>query len=105
MSEKQNIATEENTQAIAAATAPAGWQAWMAALSGVLALCAWVALCFNGYTALGLGIAGFVSSILGLRAATRAWRNLATTALIASVVIIVVLTAFLIVIFWGLNSI
>ena len=46
-----------------------------------------------------------VAGVLGLHAHTRAWRNLATTALIAAGVILVVLAAFLIVIFWGLNSI
>lgn len=106
MSENPYIAPETTTQAVASAPASVPvWHMWMAALSAVLALCAWVTLCFNGYAALALGIAAFVSSILGLRAATRAWRNLATTALIASGVIIVVLAAFLIVIFWGLNSI
>lgn len=92
-------------EATAAAPAPAGWHTWMAAAGAVLALAAWVTLCFNGYAALGVGLAAFAACIPGLHAHTRAWRNLATTALIASGVIIVVLTAFLIVIFWGLNSI
>lgn len=95
----------EAPKAVAAAAPAAGWHTWMAALAAVLAIAAWVALCFNGYVALGVGIAAFVAGVLGLHAHTRAWRNLATTALIAAGVILVVLAAFLIVIFWGLNSI
>lgn len=95
----------EAPKAVAAAAPAAGWYTWMAALAAVLAIAAWVALCFNGYVALGVGIAAFVAGVLGLHAHTRVWRNLATTALIAAGVILVVLAAFLIVIFWGLNSI
>ena len=77
----------------------------MAALAAVLALMAWFVLCFNGYAALAVGIAAFVAGILGLKAHTRPWRNVATTAMIASGVVMVVISAFLVVIFWGLSSI
>ena len=78
----------------------------LAWVSVALAVVSWILLLFsNGYVALGVGIAAFVAGVLGLHAHTRAWRNLATTALIAAGVILVVLAAFLIVIFWGLNSI
>lgn len=83
----------------------ATWHTWMAAIGAFLALTAWIALSFNGYAALTAGVAAFAAACLGLRAHTRPWRNLAITALIASAVIMVVLTAFLIVIFWGLNSV
>lgn len=90
-----------NTAAVRHAT----WHTYMAAIATVLAVAAWVVLSINGYAALALGSASFAAACLGLRAHTRSWRNLATTALIASAVIMVVLAAFLIVIFWGLNSI
>lgn len=77
----------------------------MAAVAAVLAIAAWVVLCFNGYAALGVGLCAFVAACLGLHAHTRPWRNLATTAMIASGVVLVVLAAFLVVIFRGLNSI
>lgn len=97
---------EETTSASPAAPqASATWHTWMAALAAVLALCAWLVLCFNGYAALGVGVAAFVAGILGLRAHTRPWRNVATTAMIASGVVMVVISAFLVVIFWGLSSI
>lgn len=111
MSENHDIPATEAPEhkaesAAAAATSPrAGWHTWMAAAAALLAIVAWVALCFNGYTALATGVAALIAAILGLHAHTRAWRNLATTALIAAGVLIVVLTAFIIVIFWGLNSI
>ena len=104
---KTNEAPDARQQeASVAASAPhPTWHTWMAAAGAVLAVGAWIALSFNGYAALGIGIAAFAASCMGLGAHTRPWRNLATTALIASAVIMVVLAAFLIVIFWGLNSI
>ncbi len=100
-----NINTPAPEAPAPAAAAPATWHTWMAALAAVLALGAWLVLCFNGYAALGVGLAAFVAGILGLRAHTRPWRNVATTAMIASGVVLVVISAFLVVIFWGLSAI
>lgn len=103
---QENAPAAEPQQAAVTAAAPsANWHTWMAAVAAVLAIAAWVALCVNGYAALGVGVCAFVAACLGLHAHTRSWRNLATTALIASGVILVVIAAFLVVIFWGLNSI
>lgn len=96
---------EAPAQAAAAPAPAANWHTWMAALAAVLAIAAWVALCLNGYAALGVGVCAFVAGCLGLHAHTRSWRNLATTAMIASGVVLVVIAAFLVVIIWGLNSI
>lgn len=75
------------------------------ALAGIiLAVAAWIVLSFNGEIALGLSIASFVSACLGLKASTRAWRNTAITAIVSSAVLMVVLSAFLIVIYIGLDS-
>lgn len=105
--QEKPVAQEPQAAEAAASAAPAvaNWHTWMAALAAVLAIAAWVVLCINGYAALGVGVCAFVTACLGLHAHTRPWRNLATTALIASGVVLVVLAAFLIVIFWGLNSI
>lgn len=75
------------------------------ALGGIaLAVAAWVVLSFKGEVSLGLSIASFISGCLGLKAATRAWRNTAITAIVSSAVLMVVLSAFLIVIYIGLDS-
>lgn len=113
MTDDKNIpdnATASEPQQAATATAAAGpasanWHTWMAAVAAILSIAAWVALCVDGYAAFGVGVCAFVTACLGLHAHTRSWRNLATTALIASGVILVVIAAFLVVIFWGLNSI
>jgi len=103
--ESNDSTVSEATAQAASAMPTANWHTWMAAIGAMLAIAAWVALCFNGYTALIVGTGAFVSACLGLHAHTRPWRNLATTALIASAVVLIVIAAFLIVIFWGLNSI
>lgn len=75
------------------------------ALAGIiLAVAAWVVLSFKGEVALGLSIASFISACFGLKASTRAWRNTAITAIVSSTVLMVVLSAFLIVIYIGLDS-
>ncbi len=75
------------------------------ALLGILVtIAAWIILSFNGDVALWVSVAGFILGCLGLKASTRTWRNTATTAIVASAVLMVVLAAFLIVFRIGLNA-
>lgn len=76
-----------------------------ALLAILLAAGAWVVLSFDGKMALVVGALAFISSCFGLKASTRTWRNTATTAMVASSVLIIVLAAFMIVINVGLNAI
>ncbi len=71
----------------------------------LLAVAAWVILSFNGKIALCVSGVSFVSGCFGLKASTRTWRNTATTALVASGVLLVVLAAFMIVMDYGLRAI
>lgn len=71
----------------------------------LLAIVAWVILSFNGKIALGISVAAFLSACFGLKASTRTWRNTAITAMVASAVLLIVLAAFMIVIYVGLNAI
>lgn len=71
----------------------------------ILAVASWVILSFNGPTALGVSIVSFVFGCIGLKASTRSWRNTAITAIVASSVLMVVLTAFLLVLYVGLGSV
>ncbi|MDE6240139.1 MAG: hypothetical protein K2M54_09180 [Muribaculaceae bacterium] len=76
-----------------------------ALLAILLAVASWVILSFNGQIALGVSIAAFLSSCLGLKASTRTWRNTAITALVASTVLLIVLAAFMFVMYVGLKAI
>ena len=76
-----------------------------ALLSIVFALAGWVILSFDGKLALAVSVISFILGCFGLKASTRTWRNTAITSIVASAVLMVVLSAFLIVIFVGLNSV
>ena len=76
-----------------------------ALLSIVFALAGWVILSFEGKLALAVSVISFILGCFGLKASTRTWRNTAITSIVASAVLMVVLSAFLIVIFVGLNSV
>ena len=76
-----------------------------ALLSIVLAVAAWVIMSFDGKVALGVSVAAFLSGCFGLKASTRTWRNTATTALVASGVLMIVLAAFMFVMYVGLKAI
>ncbi len=77
----------------------------LAAISMVVTIMAWILLMWNGYAALGLGLAAIVLGVVGTRSRSAGWRNLAITSLIASAVLVIVMVAFLIVIYWGLGAI
>ncbi|MDE6120466.1 MAG: hypothetical protein K2F63_01605 [Muribaculaceae bacterium] len=67
-------------------------------VSAVLAVLAWLVLMFaDGYVALGLGVLSAVCGFAGMPGRSTAIKRLAVTAVIASVVLVVVLSAFLIV--------
>lgn len=76
-----------------------------ALLSILLTLAAWVVLSFDGKIALAISVVAFILGCIGLKSSTRTWRNTAITSLVASAVLMVVLSAFLIVIFVGLNAV
>ena len=97
-----NSATEApESAAVSAAHRSPVW-VWVAV---VLALAAWVTLMWvDGYVALGLGVAGIVSGFVAARRNEFALRRLAIAAIIASMVLVVVLAAFLIVIKIGLSQ-
>ncbi|MGM9851345.1 MAG: hypothetical protein ACI306_04295 [Muribaculaceae bacterium] len=77
----------------------------LAAISMVVTIMAWILLMWNGYAALGLGLAAIALGVVGTRSRSAGWRNLAITSLIASAVLVIVMVAFLIVIYWGLGAI
>lgn len=90
--------------ALAPSEAPARKKFNKFALLGILlAVAAWVILTFNGQVALGFAVVSFICACVGLKASTRTWRNTAITALVASAVLMIVLSAFLTIIYVGLK--
>ena len=74
-------------------------------LSIILTIAAWIILSFEGRVALAVCVIAFVLGCIGLKSHSRVWKNTAITSLVASSVLMVVLSAFMIVLFIGLNSI
>ena len=101
---------EENINTVNEAVAPASTDSrkkynTFALIAILLTVAAWVILSFEGDIALGVGVVAFVAGCVGLRASSQAWRNAAITSIVASSVLIVVLVAFKIVFYIGLNAI
>lgn len=74
-----------------------------ALISLILTLVAWLMLMLpwknGGIVAMVIAIVSVVTSILGLRSPRRGWRDIATTSLIASAVLAVIVLAFIIVLY------
>lgn len=94
---------EKDSPAVAVPAAPTRpWAAWLAV---VLALAAWAALMWSdGYVALAVGVVAAVIGCLGAHRNTRGLRRISVAAVIASLVLVAVVAAFLIVIKIGLGS-
>lgn len=69
-----------------------------------MSVIAWITANWNGYVALGTAVVAIVVGFLALRSHRHAVRNTAITSIIASAVLLVVLAAFMIVIYLGLKS-
>lgn len=77
----------------------------LAWISLALTVAAWLTLMFtDGYVAMAVAAAALIVGFLSIRGSSRAIRNIAITAVIASMVLLVVLTAFIIVIKIGLQG-
>lgn len=101
---------EENIKTINESSAPEAVDSrkkfnTFALISILLTIAAWIILSFEGDVALGVSVVAFVAGCIGLRASKQVWRNTAITSLVASAVLIVVLVAFKIVFYIGLNAI
>ncbi len=77
----------------------------LAMISIVVTIIAWVVLSFNGVVALIVSSLAFVGACFGLKASRRLSRNVAITSIVASSVLMVVVGAFLIVIYVGLSTV
>lgn len=76
----------------------AGRRRIIAWASVVLAIAAWAALILtNGYVALGVALAAAVAGFVSMPGSKTAYKRLAVTAIIASLVLVVVVLAYLIV--------
>lgn len=78
---------------------------WLAVISIVLTVAAWVAGSFNGIVAICICVAAIVAGAFSLKSRRHGVRNTAITSIIAAAVLLVVISAFLTVIYIGLKSI
>lgn len=93
MTQPNNPAPEE---AVAAPARETAGQRLPSLLAALIAMAAWAILIFSdGYLAMAVAA---VAAVVGFIAARKGWRSLATAAIIASLVLIVVTGAFLFVI-------
>ncbi len=100
-----NTTNQAETAENKAATATAYRSPALAWVAVGLTLLAWALLmCVNGYVAMAVAAVGVVAGFFALPGRSRAARNLAVTAIIACMVLLVVLAAFIIVIKVGLQS-
>lgn len=82
---------------------PRRW-CWLAICSLVVTVIAWIIANLNGYVALCACAVAIVLGALALKSHRHAVRNTAITSIIAAAVLLVVLAAFMIVIYLGLKS-
>ena len=94
MEENQNNPTAESTPAVVKAEKRR--YPWLALLSLLLCIGAWVASTFDGFLCLGIGAIGIVAGAFSLGSHRPAVRNTAITSIIATAVLMLVVGAFII---------
>ena len=114
--DKETLSTQERpaakpakpsaAQADAPVSKDGGGARWVwPIVSMLLALAAWAAVMWiDGYLSMALGALGAVAGIIGSKRRFGAWRNLAITSVIASLVLVVVVASYLIVLKIGLGA-
>ncbi len=102
-------ADTEPSTATATATADAapvrGRFVWLAVASIFLTVISWICAGYNAWAAIVVAAVAIVAGALALKSHRRGVRNTAITSIIAATVLLVVVAAFLIVIYIGLKAI
>ena len=97
-----NDKEKDSPEAVVPSEPTRPWAAWLAV---VLALAAWAVLMWgDGYVALAVGVVAAVTGFIGAHRNSRGLRRISVAAVIASLVLVAVVAAFLIVIKIGLGS-
>lgn len=78
---------------------------WLAIISIVITALSWIFAGFNAWLGIGLSAAAVVVGALALKSHRHSIRNTAITSIIAATVLLVVISAFLIVIYLGLKTV
>lgn len=78
---------------------------WLAIISTILTIAAWIAGGYNAVAAIVISVAAIVTGAFALKSHRNGVRNTAITSIIAAAVLLVVISAFCIVIFVGLRSV
>lgn len=105
MTEKESTYKDTDADASVKTKEPLNVYDKLAVLSVIVTIIAWVVLSFNGVAALIVSALAFVGACFGLKASRRLSRNVAITSIVASSVLMVVVGAFLIVIYVGMSSV
>lgn len=108
--EPQDAAAQQPEQPADACPAPK-WPCeskrfmWLAIISIVITALSWILAGFNAWLGIGLSAAAVVVGALALKSHRHSIRNTAITSIIAATVLLVVISAFLIVIYLGLKTV
>ncbi len=78
---------------------------WLAIVSIVLTVLSWIGAGYSAWAGIGLAVAAIVAGAFALKSRRHGVRNTAITSIIAATVLLVVIVAFIIVIYVGLKSI
>lgn len=107
--DKTTEKTIKNGQEQLADNAPSSKEAsrfvWLAVISIILTIAAWIAGGYNAVAAIVISAAAIVTGAFALKSHRNGVRNTAITSIIAAAVLLVVISAFCIVIYVGLRSV
>ena len=78
---------------------------WLAIISIVLTIISWIGASYSAWAGIALAAAAVVSGACALKSRRHGVRNTAITSIIAATVLLVVIVAFIIVIYVGLKSV
>ncbi len=78
---------------------------WLAIVSIIITALSWISAGFNAWLGIGLSAVAVVIGALALKSHRHSIRNTAITSIIAATVLLVVISAFLIVIYLGLKTV
>lgn len=97
------MSTEDKIKDEKAAQTPSS-EMWYAIASIAFTFAAWCFAAFNAWAAIGLSAIAIALGVTGKKCPGRAMHNIAIGAIIAATVLLVVVAAFLIVVYLGLRS-
>lgn len=78
---------------------------WLAIISIILTILSWIGASYSAWAGIALAAAAVIAGAFALKSRRHGVRNTAITSIIAATVLLVVIVAFIIVIYVGLKSV